>query len=184
VNWRAFGLGAAFAAIVALVGATVALSLDSPSDSSLGGVTADASVGAVATAETIPAMRWLELDADALVADPCAVLADPVRAAFSVDAAPRADGEGRCVAGGGDDGVEVEVQVETAVPQALAGGFLDEHGGTPRPVPALGLAYASREGSGTLVGVFAPGLSVRVLIPTLDTGDPGVDAVRQALLAA
>jgi hypothetical protein len=136
-----------------------------------------------ASAGTIIGIEPLALDADRLLADPCAVLTEDVRAMLALAATPQRDSDRRCIAGSGSGAAEVEMQVETADPLTAGADFQERYGGAPVPVANLGDAsFQIRQGERTLVVVFSTGMSVWILVPTLEIEDPLVLALRAALV--
>jgi hypothetical protein len=189
VNWRAFGVGAVAAVIVAAAVLVVVVRTAEDGDRpSLGAPPATVSVATTAdphvvrdTAGTIPAIVPLDVDAARLLGDVCAVLTGELRAAVVVDEPPAPDGARRCRAGTGSHALEVELREEAGDPSVASYSFQEQYGEQPRPIGGLPITYQLRQGDRTLVVVFATGVSAWFLVPVSQVDAPLVDAIRGAL---
>jgi hypothetical protein len=189
VNWRAFAAGAAVAALVALIAGIVVVLLDSTEDASLAAVaesTLEPSTtlvsSEVSTAETVPGIRFLEVDVAAAIEDPCSLLTGALLDRLDVDGDVEPDGDGRCASGDGDDAVVVAVQADDDSPLVAGPAFELQYGDSVEAVGNLGMAYLVRQGDRSLLAVFGPGYGVHLNLPTGDIDADLLATIRQALL--
>jgi hypothetical protein len=186
VNWRAFLLGATAAAVLAVAALVVVRSDDD--DPSLGDAAAATSpperVAPPVIQDgltTMPPIVPLAVDADALLGDACSVLTDGLRAAVGVEDVPRPSAPGRCVAGEGEDALEVELRAEPGDPSAASYEFQELYGEEPRPAGVIPITYRVRQRSRELVVVFATGVSAWFLLPVSDVDPSLLVSIRDAL---